>query len=182
MERSHTPQPFHNISWAYSRHSVFFSTNVILHSNALLPIPYFVFFSWFTLVSNVLPELCELETKVSWSLMKHPNPGRPMFILWLQLPLTVTCSGHLVSFIPAAAKGLVECWFFLAQMQRTVLYSQSGNSTERKEFFLHQLPPTPYYLRTFDSSVIQEAKKYHLLTLLFSILHCREGDYKGSAI
>lgn len=143
MERSHTPQPFHNISWAYSRHSVFFSTNVILHSNALLPIPCFVFFSWFTLVSNVLPELCELETKVSWSLMKHPNPGRPMFILWLQLPLTVTCSGHLVSFIPAAAKGLVECWFFLACNAQCYIHNLAIPRKERNSSSIsYHLPPT----------------------------------------
>lgn len=45
-----------------------FSTNVFfLHSDAMVPISHFVFFSWFALVSNVLSDVGELDTTVSWS-------------------------------------------------------------------------------------------------------------------
>lgn len=97
-------------------------------------------------------------------------------------PQLSPASGLWVSFTPAAAIDPMECWFVLAQIQLKVLVLQSGSSMERKELFLYQLPATLYCLRAFGPSVIQEAKQYHLPALLFSILHCREGDYKGSAI
>lgn len=38
-----------------------------LHSNVMVPISHFFSFSLFALVSNVLPEVYELDTMVSWS-------------------------------------------------------------------------------------------------------------------
>lgn len=73
-------------------------------------------------------------------------------------PRLSRASGHWVSFTPAAAIDPMECWFVLAQMQLTVLVSQSGSSMERKEHFLYQLPATPYCIRAFGPSMIQEAK------------------------
>lgn len=73
-------------------------------------------------------------------------------------PRLSRASGHWVSFTPAAAIDPMECWFVLAQRQLTVLVSQSGSSMERKEHFLYQLPATPYCIRAFGPSMIQEAK------------------------
>lgn len=79
-----------------------------------------------------------------------------MFILWLQLPWTTSCSGHFTSFVPAAARGPGACWCVLAQMQRSVVFT-IWQFHVKKEI----LPPstiiTPYCRRTFGSLIIQGA-------------------------
>lgn len=138
---------------------------IFLHGNAIVLIPYLVFVSQFALVSNILPELCELETKVNWFLMKPPHPGRPMFILWLQLPLTQLlwplCKLH-----PSCSNrptGVLIC--LGSNVTRSVIF-MIWQFCVKKYIFLHQLPATPYCPRTFGLQWLRKQKKKCIISWL----------------
>lgn len=152
-------------------------------------IPYLVFFPWFDLVSNILPELCEVRRPISWPCFSS------LVDLWWR-PQTLADPCH--SLAPASLD--YQLLWPLCQLHPScsnrpsgVLVCLGSNATHSVIFMIWQfcvkkeiLPPSaihyPSLSKNLWSSMTQEAKKYNLLTLLFSILHHREDAYKGSAI